>query len=133
MKRFIGLQNKLKKIGDEGCHFLFLMSIIERETKKNIDIITFYDTCLSKGWIREDLYVKDALALLEHFTGKGWYRYEADSYQVPVTPGTYIEEVWYNPRTKYSHFRDVSFDTYDNSITVKEGTLTKYYIYKRVG
>lgn len=131
MKRFTGLQNKLKKIGEEGCHFLFLMSIIERETKQNVDIITFYDTCLSKGWIREDLFVNDALVILEHFTKTGWYRYESDSYTVPVVPGTYVEEVWYNPRTKYSHFRDVSFDTYKNSITVKEGTLTKYYIYKR--
>lgn len=131
MKRFTGLQNKLKKIGEEGCHFLFLMSIIERETRKNVDIITFYDTCLSKGWIEEDLYVNDALAILEHFTHTGWYRYEANSYSVPVPPGVYVEEVWYNPRTKYTHFRDVSFDTYEDSITVKEGSLTKYYIYKR--
>lgn len=131
MKRFTGLQNKLKKIGEEGCHFLFLMSIIERETKENVDIITFYDTCLSKGWIREDLYVNDALAILEHFTKAGWCRYEAETYKVPLEPGVYVEEVWHNPRTKYTHFRDVSFDTYKNSVTVKEGTLLKYYIYKK--
>lgn len=128
--RYSGIQTILKSCGDEGCHFLTLLSIAETESKKNIDLINAIRICQSKGWIRSDFFVKnDGTPILKFFTGKEWVREEVAKLPVAIRDEQYTEAIWFNPGTKFHHYRRRCFDTLENSNTVANGYIEKFYIY----
>lgn len=126
--RYIGIQTKLKNIGDGGCLFLCLCSIIEEFTNKPIDLLTVIQQSMAKKWITDDYEVKDALELLKAFTGKKWYRREVTKLPL-IKKNEFSIEKWFNERTGFTHFRRRFVDTLVSSVTVKEGVLQEYYIY----
>lgn len=126
--RYDGLQSLLGICYEEGCHFLVLCSIIEEVNKRPTDIVDVMRRGMSKGWIRSDFFVNDAIAILEFYTGKKWERKEVDILPV-IGYNDYTEAIYYNERTKKTHYRRRGFDTIDNSITVKEGHVVGYYVY----
>lgn len=128
-ERYEGIQDLLAYAGAEGCHFLTLLSIAEECTKHNVDLIGTIRICIKKHWITSDFWVtNDGTPILEYLTGKKWTRKEVVKLPV-INDNDYTEAIYYNPNTKYHHYRRRSFDIKDNSITVRDGHIEKYYIY----
>lgn len=128
-ERYDCLQSILRVCGDEGCHFLCLCSIAEQALGRPIDLIDAIRTSQSKGWIRKDFFVtNDGTPLLSYLTGVPWERRVSSSFPM-ISTNDYIEVKYYNPRTRFTHFRRRAFDTIKDSITVKEGYIQEYYIY----
>ena len=126
--RYKGIQSKLNQIGDYGCLFLCLCTIIEEVTGKPADVFSIIQESMSEGWLADDYTCKDSLAILNRFTGKKFKRVE--SITLPeIKDNQFSIEKWYNPRTRYTHFKRRFVDTLISSVTVKEGYLKEYYIY----
>lgn len=129
VERYTGIQDVCKAIGSDGCHFLTLCSIAEQYLDKPIDFFGLVKHCLDTQWVTEDFYVNnDGTPILQYLTNKKWTRKEVA--ELPhIWYNDYSEAVYYNPRTKYHHFRRRAVDTLNHSITVAEGYIEKYYIY----
>ena len=127
--RYAGIQTKMRQIGDYGCLFLALCTIIEEVTGKPIDLITVIQESKSKGWLAEDYTVTDSLSLLEAFTGKKWWRDIERKLPDVIADNQFTIEKWHNARTGYTHFKRRFVDTLTSSVTVKEGKIREYYIY----
>lgn len=128
-ERYEGLQDLLLSAGGEGCHFLTLLSIAEEYHKCNVDLIDAIRACRLKGWIGPDFWVKnDGTPILEYLTNKKWTRKEVVNLPV-IRDNDYTEAIYYNPNTGYRHYRRRYFDVKNNSITVRDGYIEKYYIY----
>lgn len=84
--------------------------------------------CRSKGWLKEDFFVTDAIKILNFFTQKEWSREEVKTLP-EIKDNQFTEVCYYNQRTGFRHFRRRYFDTLENSVTVNEGRIEKYYIY----
>lgn len=134
IQRYEGIQSVLKRCGNDGCHFLTLLSIAEQYrnlhmNKPEIDLIYAIRICRSKNWISPDFYVNnDGTPILEFFTCKKWTRKEVDKLPV-IGDNDYTEAIYYNPSTQLHHYRRRGYDTLEYSKTVTEGSVEKYYIY----
>lgn len=127
--RYNGIQSKLKRIGDSGCLFLTLCTIIEEVNDKEADLIGIIQESMAKGWLTETYTVKNSPALLNAFTGKTWSRREVKELPIVVNDNEFTIEKWVNPKTGGNHFRRRFVDTYTDSNTVKIGKIECYYIY----
>lgn len=133
-ERYEGLQTLFLKAHESSCHFLTLCSIADEYRHDHslpyIDLIEAIRTCVSKGLIDGEFYVKDdgtnILSLLTD--GKKWTRKDVETLG-QINDNDYTEAVYYNPRTQFKHFRRRYFDTLSDSITVKEGSIIQYRIY----
>lgn len=86
--------------------------------------------CQSKGWIRPDFYVtNDGTPILRHFTHKEWTKDIVKTLPEVIADNQYTEVIHFNKRTSYEHFHRRYVDTKENSVTVKEGKIDRYYIY----
>jgi len=132
-KRYSGLQDDLgivsKTLKDGACLLLSLCSIIDELSDKPCDIIEVINTAWDNKWMKWDYELIDSLALLNHFTGKRFSRTEVTSLPSVIKDNEFTIEKWYNPDTKYTHFKRRFVDTLKNSKTVKEGYIKEYYIY----
>lgn len=127
--RYQGLQTILQSCGDEGCHFLALCSIIEEVNQRPLDLIEAIRVSQSKGWVKSDFFCKNGDLFLNYFTNKNWKRREVEKLPDEIKENEYTEAIYFNPRTEYCHYRRRGFDTIDNSLTVREGYVMKYYIW----
>lgn len=127
--RYTDLQTVLGKCGSSGCLFLCLCSIAEEQTGYPVDLINIIKVSLKEGWLREDFYIRDSLAILEYLTGKIWTRRTVPSLPPVVPANDYTVAIYHNDRTGFTHYKRRGYDTLRNSITVKEGTLMSYYVY----
>ena len=128
-KRYGGIQSMMRNIGDYGCLFLSLCSIIEEVTGSPADIIGIIQKSSANGWLADDFTVNDSLSLLGEFTGKSWRRAVVTSLPKAVAENEFTVEKWYNPRTRGNHFRRRFVDTLRDSQTVRTGSLESYYVY----
>lgn len=120
-----GLQTKLGN--NDACHFLVLCTIIHEYRRVPVDILGLVSTCLHKGWIRNDFYVKDALAILQYCTGKRWSVRTETELPSYIADNEYTEIMWV--RGSREHFTRRYVDTLRNSQTVKYGRIKEYRIY----
>ena len=127
--RYSGIQTKLEKIGESGCLFLVLCTIIEEVTNKPADLIGIIQESMAKGWLTKEFEVKDSLSLLAAFTNKKWKRTEVSKLPDAIKDNEFTVEKWFNLRTKFTHFKRRFTDTLVSSVTVKEGFIKEYYIY----
>lgn len=127
--RYDGIQSRLKYIHEYGCLFLCLCEIIEEVTNAPCDIIRVVQESKARGWLEEDYTVSNSLAILNTFTKKEWKRKEVEKLPAKIKDNEFTIEKWYNPRTKYTHFKRRFVDTLVSSVTVKEGKIKEYYIY----
>lgn len=132
--RYAGIQTIFGVCNVNGCHFLTLCSIIEDYNRISnpsytLDTIDAIRVSQSKGWFTPEFEGKDALAFLNYYTGKTWSRKEVKTLPNKIEDNEYTEVVFYNPRTKFRHFRRRYVDTLVDSVTVREGIVEKYYIY----
>ena len=129
LERYNGIQTMMGELFDSGCHFLVLLSIAEEESGAQIDLIEAIRISQSKGWMRSDFYVVDALSILRFYTHKEWVREEVKKLPKDILDNQYTEVVYFNKRTSFKHYRRRAFDTLENSTTVREGYVLNYYIY----
>lgn len=128
-ERYTDIQTILQNCGANGCLFLSICSIAEEQIGIHVDLIECIKTCLSRGWLTEQFYVKDSLAILNYLTGKTWFRNEYRELPLTLSGNQYVVVIYYNRRTGFTHFRRRAYDTIKDSVTVKEGVIIGYYIY----
>ncbi len=56
-------------------------------------------------------------------------RIETPTLPSVINDNQFTIEKWFNPRTKFTHFKRRFVDTLQSSVTVKEGKVIEYYIY----
>ena len=133
-ERYENLQTELLALHKDGCHFLTLCSIADEYRYDHglpyLDFIWAYRTCQSKGLITRDCYVNDdGCGILSLLTdGKKWTRKDVEKVG-QVNDNDYTEAVYFNPRTRFHHFRRRYFDTLVHSVTVEEGYIESVRIY----
>lgn len=133
-ERYEGLQTLFRAAHESSCHFLTLCSIADEYRYEHnmpyIDLLWAIRVCQSKGLIDDEFFVNDdgthVLSLLTD--GKKWTRKDVEVLP-PIGDNDYTEALYYNPRTKFKHFRRRYFDTLESSVTVKEGSIIQYRIY----
>ncbi len=125
--RYEGSQNILWGIR-ESCFFLSLLSIAEEYTGKKIDLIDAARLCMNKGLLKSDYFVCDDCKILSLLTGKN-LRKEVRDHCYALRGNQYSIEKWMNREGTGNHFKRRYFDVYENSRTVREGTLVCYYVY----
>ena len=128
-QRYSGLQTLFGVAYNASCLFLCMLSIAEEQIGHDIDFITAYNTCLKAKVIDEQFYCINQELILEALTGKKWTKQIVSKLPNKVPNNMYTVEKWYNPRTKFTHFKRRAFDTLKTSVTVKEGKLVEYYIF----
>ena len=127
--RYQGVQTYMDHISSSGCLFLALCTIIEEFTGYPADVIGIIQESMAKGWLAKDFTVKDSLSLLKAFTGRTWFRKEVKKLPDTIQDNEFTIEKWFNPRTRFTHFKRRFVDTLVSSTTVKEGSIQEYYIY----
>lgn len=84
---------------------------------------------MSKGWLKEDYTCENSISILNSATEKKFSRRIVEKLPDVIKDNEFTVEKWYNPRTKYTHFKRRFVDTLKSSVTVKEGKIKEYYIY----
>lgn len=130
--RFENIQSFLHCIDTDGCYFLSLLSIAEEYTKSKIDLIDAIWLARGNDLITDDYYVNDAPGLLTALTGHVWVMQKVTELPEVINDDEYTVAVWYNPRTQFKHFRRRYFDTLISSVTVKEGSIAYYHIFRAI-
>lgn len=124
-----------KQIYDYGCYFMSLLYVSKvpySELTSLDELLKYYDTFISKGWMDSDCYVKDPCAILEYLTGK---KYTVVKNAVLDPSASIIIGRWYNPATNFHHFvvmysnNKVVWDSLVDSNTVKNGILESYRLF----
>lgn len=126
------IQNLLLNIGKSGCLFLCLTFIAENFLKKSVDFVSLARVAYRKGWLTEDFYIKDSLAILKEATGREWRRkiIKNESDESTAEPYALIEK-WVQPNG-ITHFTPAVCNIYKDSVTMKVGYLMEYYAYELV-
>lgn len=132
--RYEGFQTLMGNYNKDGCHFTVLLTIIEEKMQElfpeyKVDFIEAVRLCMSKGWLKEDFYVTDAIKILNFFTGYKWSRRKEEKLPLKLKNNEWTECNYYNPQTKREHFRRRTIDSLMDSVTVKNGYIKYYYIY----
>lgn len=122
------IQSKALMIGNYGCYFLSLLAYFNCE-----DVFGKYDYYISKGWMGEDCYVKNPLAIVEDLSGKsGWSIKKSMTFD---RGADIIVAYYYNPSTKLHHFvlhdnnNQLLFDPLGKSNTVANGSVESYRLF----
>lgn len=126
-KKWVGVQSAWK----EGCFFFALLTILD-ENDIRYDLWDVTHFCIKQGYMQDDGYILDSCGLLFALTGKHYEVAIVSSLPAHIPSTWYTVEKWYNERTGYTHFRRRFVDTLKDSVTVSEGSLVAYYIFKEV-
>lgn len=123
-----GIQSKALMIGNYGCYFLSLLAAFNCEK-----VFEKYDYYTSKGWMGEDCYIKNPLAIVEDLSGKsGWSIKKSMTFD---RGADIIIAYYYNPSTKLHHFvlfdktNSLVFDSLGKSNTVANGSIESYRLF----
>ena len=127
-ERYEGIQNILKRCGEEGCLFLSLCSIAEEVTGKPVDLIDAIRICQKNWSLGFDFTCNDSVRILATLTGKEWKRFETTNPQFTAADNQYTVAKYVNG--KIMHFRRWGWDVYDASVTVRDGQLKSLYVYE---
>lgn len=139
--RYEHVQDRLMKLIPESCFFLTLLSIAEdrlfdrgeRIEDTRIDFIGAYLEATARGWLREsDNMMMNDVAFLECLTGDKVTKRIAEPTEVlDVADNEYTAAKW--RLGSKTHFRRRLYDVYNDSVTVKRGSLEAVYVYKFEG
>lgn len=120
-----GIQKICKNLGDDGCYFLCLL---EACGLQNTRVIDAYCECLECGFIKEDCYVNDPLAILRLF---GFPAVRVEKSYCYIHDDAIAMRVIVYENGRHSHFvlerPDGSIlDTLGESETVRHGRIKSY-------
>lgn len=131
-KDFRKISEAAKQIYDYGCYFMSLLyssRIPYSEPTTADEVLAYYDTFVSKGWMDLDCYIKDPCSILRYLTGKT-YTVKKDTVLDPNAD--IIIGLWHNPATNLHHFvvmdsnNNVVWDSLGYSATVADGSIESY-------
>lgn len=63
-------QRDCKALGEEGCYFLSLLWIAERELGRDLDALAVFDEAKKRGWAGTDCYMANPAAMMTELLGK---------------------------------------------------------------
>lgn len=132
---FVGLDKKVEKIYKYGCYFLDLLFISKYQEPTFEEIINYYDTFITKGYMDEECYVRDPCAILTYLTGK---KYSVKKGLAFDSSAAHVIGCYYHPMTNLHHFvvmnkyNEVLWDSIENSYTVKKGFIESYRLFKEI-
>jgi hypothetical protein len=130
-----GVQSFIKTIGEEGCYALTLCKIVEMQSSGRFDIanvLPAIEKGVKSGCLKEDMTVLDGAAFLKLLTLNAWTKDYKDAGYIPQK-GDYLVAEWFNRRTGLTHFTleyPVKWDGLKASVTVKEGAIRSYRLYR---
>jgi hypothetical protein len=130
-----GIQDFISSVGAEGCYALTLCRVAElAENTDNFagDAVNSIANCVKTGQLAPDMTVLDGAAFLRHITLRRWTKEYRDAGYKPKI-GDYLVAEWYNKRTGKTHFTleyPEKWNSLENSVTVKEGFIRSYRLYR---
>jgi hypothetical protein len=132
-----GVQSFIKTVGDEGCYALTLCKVAEIELKYFSDAGTVVRDIITSGvetgYIKNDMTVLDGEGFLKKITrGVKWTKEYKEAGYAPQK-GDYLIAEWFNKRTGLTHFTleyPVKWDGLKDSVTVREGSIRSYRLYR---
>lgn len=123
--KFLGIQDKLKLLGENGCYILAILSGFGCSSLDEMLMVT--DKLIQKDLLSPTYEVSNNKKLAEELGLT--YTYSTTK---PENCLFYIKE-YYNQRTGYTHFvlcmNDKNYDTLSASTTVKEGIVRSYRVF----
>jgi hypothetical protein len=131
-----GVQDRIKTIGTDGCYALCLCKIAEtalglrRTAGQTVDLIL---DGVCAGFFSSDMTVRDGEGFLQYATNVKWSLERTES-PPAANPLLFVIAEWFNKRTGFTHFtlrEPILFDPLQNSVTVKEGYIRSYRVYRR--
>jgi hypothetical protein len=131
-----GIQDEIKTIGTDGCYALCLLKIAETATDIDMSTgqaISYIEHGIKDANLKADMTVVDGAAFLGSLTGFKWTKDYAPHGYKPQADDFLVAE-WFNPRTGFTHFTLVSpqkWDSLESSVTVKEGFIRGYRVYRQ--
>jgi hypothetical protein len=132
-----GVQDFLRTVGEEGCYALTLCKIAEfcsRTPELFVagGAVSLIEGGIQRGLIKTDMTVLDGAGFLSLATLPEWTKEYKDAGYKPVK-GDYLVAEWFNKRTGNTHFTleyPVKWNSLANSVTVKEGAIRSYRLYR---
>ena len=121
-------QKECKALGDEGCYFLCLLWIAERELDRDIDALKAFGLAKRKGWAEEDCYMANPAEMMSELLGRACAIRKSWDFSEKLAGNQW--DVWLYKRATtgktYYHFVVVSegvviYDPLGESNTVKYG------------
>jgi hypothetical protein len=134
-----GVQDFIRTVGEEGCYALTLCKIAEINTRRPLEcnvgtaVMAIRQDGTEPGCIKPDMTVLDGAAFLQRLTLKTWTKEYKDAGYKPVE-GDFLVAEWFNKRTGKTHFTleyPVKWNSLLNSVTVKEGAIRSYRVYRK--
>jgi hypothetical protein len=130
-----GVQDRISVIGAYGCYALTLCRVAELAGGVNKDIGSAagdIERAIISGCIKEDMTVLDGAGFLRQLTLLDWRKdYQPAGYK--PAKDDYLVAEWYNKRTGKTHFTleyPEKWNSLENSVTVKEGAIRSYRVYR---
>ena len=133
-----GVQDFFAAVGAEGCYALTLCKIAELATRAEGNTGAAFlgiERGVKAGYIKPDMTVLDGAAFLKLLTGKEWTKEWKDAGYVPKE-GDWLAAEWFNGKTGKTHFTleyPVKWNSLGDSVTVKEGAIRSYRVYRVEG
>lgn len=112
----------------EGCYFFTLLTILD-ELGIQYDMHAITRFAIDNNYIKADGYVLEPLLFLKVATGKRFTMKVVQTLPDNIADNQFTIEKWYNAATGYTHFKRRFVDTLIDSLTVKNGKLSCYYIF----
>lgn len=123
--KFLGIQDKLKLLGENGCAILSILSGFGCSSLDEMLMIT--DKLIRKGLLSPTYEILDNFKLAKELGLV--YNYSTIE---PEDCLFYMKE-YYNPRTSFTHFtlnmNGKEYDTLENNTTRKEGIVRSYRVF----
>lgn len=118
----------LPSITQYGCLLLCYLEIVQNYTTQRFNAWTvnnLYTAFLHNEWITDRCRVVQPDKLLQSLGMQlsGWIRHEPVEYS-PRADEIEIQQ-WHNARTNHTHFVLIDYDPLGDSVTVREGRMTR--------
>ena len=121
-------QKECKALGDEGCYFLSLLWIAERELGRELDALKVFGMAKGKGWTDSECYMKNPARMMSELLGKPCSIRKSWDFSEKLGSNQWDIWLYKRPATgvTYWHFVVVSdgvviYDPLENSNTVRHG------------
>ena len=126
----------LSTMGAFACYALSLCKVAELNDRSRAypmaGAVADIEDGLNAGYIGKDMTVLDGAAFLRLVTNRKWTKdYQPAAYK--PQPGDYLIAEWFNKRTGKTHFTleyPEKWNSLENSVTVKEGVIRSYRVYR---
>jgi hypothetical protein len=125
-----GAQDFIKTVGEEGCYALTLCRVAQ-SVSAGVAVM-YIQGGVANGSVKDDMTVLDGAAFLRYMTDKKWTKEYRDAGYKP-REGDYLIAEWYNKRTGKTHFTleyPVKWNSLRDSVTVNEGSIRSYRLYR---